>query len=127
REMSAYIGREDYTQMTQASYINIRFLSSVASEDEAAELGRSLMDAFRDLGNIVAFEVKKYWKIPECYECSMELHAEAISDATLPILIERLGHGWERVSSACFIWNRSEEFRFADERVNWAEVEFIEV
>lgn len=113
--------------MIQASYINIRFLSSVGSEAEAIELGKTLIDAFQDFGNLKALEVKKYWKIPENYECSMELHAEDLSEAVLPRLAERLGHGWERASSTCFIWTRSEALHFADERVNWAEVEFIEV
>lgn len=113
--------------MIQASYINIRFLSSVASEVEAIELGKRLIDAFQDFGNVKTFDVKKYWKIPGYYECSVELHAEDLSEAALPRLTERLGHGWKRAGSACFIWTRSEKSHFVDERVNWAEVEFIEV
>ena len=113
--------------MTHGPFVNIRLFSSVSSAEEAVELGKMLVCALNEFGEVTITDIKKYWKIPEYYECAMELRAPSISSAILPNVMEKLGDGWHSVSALCSVWNRSEENHFVDKRVNWAEVEFFEV
>ena len=103
------------------------FFSSVSSVDEAAEIGRYLFEVLSNLGELNSLEVKRCWKILGYYECAMELRAPSLSDAILSSVMDELGSGWQGVGMMCFVWSRSEKNHFADERVNWAEVELVDV
>lgn len=112
--------------MTHSTHFFIRVFVSVTSKNEAEEVGAKLINMMSTFGKAAVLEIRPYWKISEYYECSFELYSQDLTKAALLAATEKLGTGWESVGSACFVWNRADGKYFIDDRVNWAEVEFID-
>lgn len=112
--------------MTNSSYLSLQVFCLVSTECEAADIVENLVHALQGLGLVTAGSPQPYWKIPEYYECSIQIHKPLFSASLLSNAIEILGSGWERVNGCCFVWNSSDDTTFIESSVRWAEAEFFE-
>ncbi|MFV0421723.1 hypothetical protein [Oleidesulfovibrio sp.] len=112
--------------MTFGQLIHIRFFCAAASKAEASAATNNLIDVLKGFGTVGSGTPKQYWKIPEYYECSLEVRGSMVSESMLVAVTQKLGTGWERVGDNCYVWSHSENTSFVDNNIRWAELEFLD-
>lgn len=100
--------------------VQLRLFCSVGTEHDATSVMATVCLTIQHLGHVATFTPKQYWKIPEYYECVIEVSGQS-EQGLLAAVMRSVANGWTRVNAESFVWNFSDETEFIDHRVRWAE------
>ena len=106
--------------------MSMHVFAEVSSKEAALAVGVSIVEKLTTFGAVTVCDPKQYWKIPEYYEFFVEVQNEMLVDNDKAELANSVGLGWADAGSS-LIWNFSEDAQFADDKVRWANLEFVEI
>lgn len=112
--------------MKPQGQIFIRAFVEAASEDEVFTVARQLLGLIEDMGHSSVPKVKRYWKIPEYFEFSVEVDLPVQCELVLSSFADRLGSGWIEAGERCLVWDPSQVGKISHEKVRWAEIEYFD-
>lgn len=99
-------------------------------DDGAAEVFRATArDILTPFGDILETEAKRYWKVPEWFEVSIELKPVAEPHSAFTDILSFLGQGWQQFNTTAdessAVWNPGLNASFFSPIVRWANVELF--
>lgn len=107
-------------------HMSLHVFVDVSSETAAKEVGTLIANALGGFGTVVVNGVKPYWKIEDYFELFVEVRNPAFCSEHIISLADALGVGWTEAGSS-LIWNDMGASSFVNNRVRWANFEFIEI
>lgn len=105
--------------------INTHLFSDVFSEAEVASLSQRVSDMLSQFGDVKSFGVKRYWKIPEYFELTVQITNSNNSFDKICDVAAALGSGWIR-SGSSLLWSDEVDSAFFEPSIRWANIELIE-
>lgn len=116
-----------------APLILLKMFVEVASDAEAEAERRIVASRLEGDAAVTTFRVRQYWKIPENWEISLDLHPTGPALALYERLIGMAEAGWtlgevpkdEEDPERWAVWNQAPGVEFLTPRVVWAEVQLL--
>lgn len=106
--------------------INLHVFTETETIEQARLVGEVLCKELEPHGEVKLCRLKKYWKIPEYFEFSIEITSPSISENIANDICDRLGGKWKKVGNI-FIFQRSKDNRLLAYNIRWASLEYIEL
>ena len=107
-------------------FLNIHLFADVSSSKEAYYVGAQLSKTLTPFGKVQICNIKRYWKIPEYFEFSIELRSPSLNQSICHEIAKVLGVSWVEAGGS-YIWAASEKNEFTHPSVKWANLELVEV
>jgi len=111
--------------------ILLRLFVEVASQDEAEAEMRRIIPELEGFGTVAPRKVEQYWKIPENWEITFDLHPAGSPLEVYEQLIALTAAEWEigevmeEDEDRWAVWNAAPGFQFLSPRAVWASVDLL--
>ncbi len=107
------------------NHLSLHLFVETSLKEDVEAVGNLVADKLSDYGSTTVTGIKKYWKIPEYFEVLVEVQSDYLGSADVPTLANIVGKNWIGAGSS-MVWNFGEGSSFVDEKVRWANIEYIE-
>ncbi len=111
--------------------ILLRLFVEVASQEEAEAEMRRILPQLESFGTAEPRKVEQYWKIPEDWEVTIDLHPTGSPRDVFERLIAltaaewEIGESTEEEQDRWAVWNAAPGFEFLSPRAVWASVDLL--
>jgi hypothetical protein len=114
------------TQRPPNSKIVVRLIAELPNDRSATAFAATIASKVTAFGDVLRVEAKRYWKIPEWFEVSLDLAPKVEVRIAFDGIVSILGEGWQRNDISNIekwaVWNPGHGALF-DSRARWGLVE----
>ncbi|MEQ5821521.1 hypothetical protein NFG57_10030 [Halomonas sp. H10-59] len=106
--------------------VNLHVFTEAADVEQARAAGDILLQKLEAYEEIELCRLKRYWKIPEYYEFSIEIGSPIISKNTPQEISKILGGRWKKAGDSLILYQTKGK-PFPMPNIKWASLEYIDL